>query len=149
MRNTYTKVAGAFSALWTGLLVLIRGARNEQKKNTSDAVKADGSAEWKKTMVRVKTCMTKHPHAVKAAAVLAVMIAFVGPASADTAITSMINFTDLGLLFDGLAGLMPHVMLLIASIVGIVVVVAIIRFVPGILDTLLNGINKSFTFGRR
>lgn len=75
-------------------------------------------------------------HKTKAIVSLAALGASVIPASA-AEVTG--NLSDVGPIINDAAGIMPYVLALVISVAGVIIGMAVIRFVTGLFDSILSG----------
>ena len=75
-------------------------------------------------------------HKTKAIAAVATAATTVVPASA-AEVTG--NLSDVGPIINDAAGIMPYVLALVISVAGVIIGMAVIRFVTGLFDSILQG----------
>jgi uncharacterized membrane protein len=91
------------------------------------------NATWKsRALIWLGTCMV-------------MASCLVGTAAANYSI----DWTSMGDMLDGVAGIMPNFGNLIMAVVPIILILIVVGFVTGFFDALLSGINGAFSFLKR
>jgi hypothetical protein len=66
-----------------------------------------------------------------------------------TSISDAINWTDFGLVISGFADLIPSIVELVVNFVPLLIILAVVGFVVGFFDKILEALGSALTFIKR